>query len=80
MGSSSTHCCLCGSSIQGARTAMNAMTGSGKISLESVEWRDSMQQNGYVYGKSDDLNHVYFQIPWIWSRVYRASKSPSSWG
>lgn len=61
----------------GAHTRENDITGSERIFTERIEWSNSMQQNGYVYGKPDDLNNVYFTIPWIWERVYRASEYES---
>jgi hypothetical protein len=58
----------------GQYTRTKWATASTQIFTESVEWSNSVEQNGYVYGKPDDLNTVYFQIRWIWNRVYRASK------
>lgn len=58
-------------------SVVNDIDGAQKFFTERIEWSNSWQQNSFIYGKPEDLNNVYFKIPWIWSRVYRASECES---
>lgn len=67
-------CCLCGETMLGNYIRHKDETSSEKIYSECPEWSNSVMQKGYVFGKPGDLNKIYFEMPWMWARVYRASE------
>lgn len=68
------YCHLCGDIMSGTADSSDDITSSEQIFTERTEWSDMAQREGYVYGKPEELNNIYFKIPWIWNRIYRGSK------
>ena len=41
-------------------------------------WREQVSRQGFAEGQPSDLTSLYFSLPWMWNRFYRASKDPFS--
>ncbi|KAL1986542.1 hypothetical protein VTN96DRAFT_6120 [Rasamsonia emersonii] len=65
-------CSLCGEIFLGKHGRKKKTTQSTQIFTENVEWSNRAQQDGFVSCRPADLNEVYFRIPSVWERLYRA--------
>lgn len=65
------HCFLCSDIFFAGEESTG--TDSRRIFWERGEWSTSFEERGYYHGHPDELNEMYFLLPWIWENVYRAS-------
>jgi len=67
------NCCgLCGHGF--GADSLGSTVDSTRIFAEHDEWAKSYEKNNCVIGKPEDLNDIYFDIPWMWERLHRASE------
>lgn len=66
-------CGLCGFSSRRGLTADTSVD-SKRIFSEREDWDADYKKLGYVVGKTEELEKMYFRFPWMWDRLYRASK------
>ncbi|OJJ84603.1 uncharacterized protein ASPGLDRAFT_1516503 [Aspergillus glaucus CBS 516.65] len=66
------NCCgLCGHGF--GADSLGSTVDSTRIFAEHDEWAKSYEKNNCVIGKPEDLNDIYFDIPWMWERLHRAN-------
>ncbi|KAI9926556.1 hypothetical protein MW887_004324 [Aspergillus wentii] len=64
-------CSLCGELMPGDLIPDIEYTSSLEIFKEDEKWKTDFRKHKYVIGEAEDLNRVYFQLPWLWGRLYR---------
>ncbi|EAW15292.1 uncharacterized protein ACLA_059590 [Aspergillus clavatus NRRL 1] len=65
-------CLLCGIPTRTLSKARIGGVASVRIFSEREEWSKSFKEKGYYVGDVKELQDIYFKIPWIWTRLYRA--------
>ncbi|KAH8433328.1 uncharacterized protein LDX57_010964 [Aspergillus melleus] len=71
-GSDGLFCNLCGGKIGGDDEYLASSPWSAMILDANDDWREQVSRQGFAEGQPSDLTSLYFSLPWMWNRFYRA--------
>ncbi|KAI9041125.1 uncharacterized protein KD926_007395 [Aspergillus affinis] len=65
-------CNLCGGIIGGQNEFLACSPWSTMVLDANEDWHRQVSIQGFAEGRPSDLTSLYFSLPWMWNRFYRA--------